>query len=55
MYDCDKNVEHSGFLILKSQDNKIFSNYCLFTGNILAAVMNLSVINNMPETMGVYK
>jgi hypothetical protein len=53
MYGCDKNVEHSGFL--KSQDNKIFSNYCLFTGNILTPVMNLSVIIDMPETMAVYK
>jgi len=55
MYGCDKNVEQSGFLILKSQDNKIFSNYCLFTGNMLTAVMNLSVITNMPETMAAYK
>ena len=50
MYGCYKNVEHCGFLILKS-----FSNYCLFTGNILTAVMNLSVITNMPETMAAYK
>jgi len=55
MYDCDKNVEHIGFLISKSQDNKIFSNYCLFTGNILTAVMNLSVINYMPGTMAAHK
>jgi hypothetical protein len=55
MYGCSKNVEHGVFLILKLQYNKIFSSYCLCIGNVLTAVMNLSVITVMPETTASYK